>query len=204
MELILIRHGMTPGNLERRFVGSLDQPLAPQGEALARAVAPTLPPVEHLYVSPLTRCQQTAGLLWEGVARTTVPNLRETDFGPYEGKCHAAAHLVADDNDVRVGRQEALQAGIRMEAHPALQIVKNRLMFGCSGVAGHILRGEAGFFENIGQFPLICSADNENHSKTTAFWPRITARTMAHSQIWRKKPAKSPVMPPNWRRDIRI
>ena len=89
MELILIRHGMTPGNLERRFVGSLDQPLAPQGEALARAVAPTLPPVEHLYVSPLTRCQQTAGLLWEGVERTTVPNLRETDFGPYEGKCHA-------------------------------------------------------------------------------------------------------------------
>lgn len=89
MELILIRHGTTPGNLERRFVGSLDQPLAPQGETLAREIAPTLPYVEHLYVSPLRRCQQTADLLWGGVARTTVSDLRETDFGPYEGKCHA-------------------------------------------------------------------------------------------------------------------
>lgn len=89
MELILVRHGMTTGNLERRFVGRLDQPLAPEGEALARAVAPTLPAVEFLYVSPLTRCRQTADILWPLVPRRTIPDLRETDFGPYEGKNHA-------------------------------------------------------------------------------------------------------------------
>ena len=36
MELILMRHGTTQGNLERRFIGMLDVPLLPQGEELAR------------------------------------------------------------------------------------------------------------------------------------------------------------------------
>ena len=38
MELILMRHGTTQGNLERRFIGTLDVPLLPQGEELARRV----------------------------------------------------------------------------------------------------------------------------------------------------------------------
>ena len=88
MELILIRHGTTQGNLEKRFIGTLDVPLAPQGEARARQVGPTLPAVEHVYRSPLLRCRQTAQLLWPGVEQTVVDELRETDFGPFEGKNH--------------------------------------------------------------------------------------------------------------------
>ena len=63
MELILIRHGTTQGNKERRFIGVLDVPLAPEGEELARKVGPTLPEVDHVYRSPLLRCAQTADLL---------------------------------------------------------------------------------------------------------------------------------------------
>ena len=88
MELILIRHGTTQGNLEKRFVGTLDLPLIPQGEELARQVGPTLPRVEHIYRSPLTRCRQTAELLWPGTEMTVVDQLRESDFGPFEGKNH--------------------------------------------------------------------------------------------------------------------
>lgn len=88
MELILIRHGTTQGNLERRFIGLTDLPLLPAGEELARSVAPTLPPVDHIYRSPLLRCRQTADLLWPGVAHTVVDDLHETDFGPFEGKNH--------------------------------------------------------------------------------------------------------------------
>ena len=88
MELILIRHGTTLGNLERRFIGTLDVDLAPQGEELARRVAPTLPAVQHVYRSPLKRCGQTARLLWPGVAESVIEELRETDFGPFEGKNH--------------------------------------------------------------------------------------------------------------------
>lgn len=88
MELILIRHGTTQGNLEKRFVGTLDMPLAPQGEELARKVGPTLPRVEHIYRSPLMRCRQTAELLWPERSMTVIDELRESDFGPFEGKNH--------------------------------------------------------------------------------------------------------------------
>ena len=88
MELILIRHSTTQGNLEHRFIGLTDLPITPEGEALARATAPALPPVDHIYRSPLLRCRQTADLLWPGVAQTVVHQLHETDFGPFEGKNH--------------------------------------------------------------------------------------------------------------------
>ncbi len=88
MELIVIRHGTTRGNLERRFIGVTDMPLAPEGEKLAREAAARLPKVEHVYRSPLLRCKQTAELLWPGTAETEIAELRETDFGPFEGKNH--------------------------------------------------------------------------------------------------------------------
>lgn len=89
MEVILVRHATTQGNLEKRFVGRLDFPLCPQGEELAAASAAYMPPIEHLYVSPMLRCRQTADYLWPHAERTTVDDLRETDFGPFEGKNHA-------------------------------------------------------------------------------------------------------------------
>ena len=89
MEVILIRHGITQGTKEKRFVGRLDVPLAPEGEEMARETAPLLPEVEHLYVSPMRRCRRTAELLWPGVGQTVIDDLRETDFGPFEGKNHA-------------------------------------------------------------------------------------------------------------------
>lgn len=89
MEVILVRHGITQGNKEKRFVGRLDVPLAPEGEELARKTAAQLPPVEHLYVSPMLRCRRTAELLWPEAEQTIVEDLRETDFGPFEGKNHA-------------------------------------------------------------------------------------------------------------------
>ncbi len=88
MELILIRHSETAGNRERRFIGVTDEPITPEGAALARRRAADLPRVEHVYRSGLIRCRETADLLFPGVAQTTVAQLRETDFGPFEGKCH--------------------------------------------------------------------------------------------------------------------
>ncbi len=88
MELILIRHATTAWNRERRFAGTTDLPIAPEGEALAREVAKALPPVEHIYRSPLQRCAQTAALLWPKVPETVIDGLHETGFGIFEGKTH--------------------------------------------------------------------------------------------------------------------
>lgn len=80
----LIRHGRTAGNRERRYVGRTDEPLCPEGiEALAGIKAPE---AELLFVSPLTRCRETARILYPDLEAVAVPELSECDFGDFEGK----------------------------------------------------------------------------------------------------------------------
>lgn len=107
MELILVRHSITQGNLERRFIGRTDQPLVPQGEQLAARRAAGIPAVEHVFVSPLQRCRRTADILWPHVEHTVLEGLRETDFGDWEG-----------------------MSGDELEAHPRFQAW---LAQGCEG-----------------------------------------------------------------------
>lgn len=89
-ELLLIRHGATAGNLERRYIGRTDEPLCSAGIAQAEALRHTLPAEDWeaaaLFASPMLRARQTAALLFPGKAYTAVPELRETDFGEFEGK----------------------------------------------------------------------------------------------------------------------
>ena len=80
--------GVVPMEKKERDWRGLDVPRLPQGEELARRVGATLPAVEHIYRSPLQRCRRTAELLWPGVEMTVVDELRESDFGPFEGKNH--------------------------------------------------------------------------------------------------------------------
>lgn len=64
LRLVLLRHGEAEGNRERRFLGLTDAPLTQVGETQAAEAAQKIPAVEHVYVSPLCRCRQTAGLVW--------------------------------------------------------------------------------------------------------------------------------------------
>lgn len=88
MKMILMRHGQIEANKKRCFVGVTDSPLCPEGEAQVRKMAKSMPAMEHVFVSPMLRCQQTAQILWPGIPVTVIPELRETDFGPFEGKNH--------------------------------------------------------------------------------------------------------------------
>lgn len=87
--LLLIRHGETPATVERLFVGSTNVELTPGGHEQARAVAQRLKHVriDALYVSPLTRCMQTAAPIVEttGLRPRVDGALRECDFGSWEG-----------------------------------------------------------------------------------------------------------------------
>ena len=89
MELLLLRHSITPGNLKKQYIGVTDQPLAPEGEALAREKQPDMPRVEALWISPMLRCRQTAEILFPGVEQRLVDALKECDFGTFEGKTWA-------------------------------------------------------------------------------------------------------------------
>lgn len=82
MTVYLIRHGLTQGNLERRYIGSADQPLCPAGRKQLQDLHP--PAADKLYVSPMLRCRETAEILYPAMAQEIVDGLRETDFGKFE------------------------------------------------------------------------------------------------------------------------
>ena len=87
--LILIRHGESTWNRERRIQGQLDPPLSEQGTEQARRVAHRLArlKVEALYTSDLMRASQTAAPIAAvvGMEPQPVRDLREIFLGDWEG-----------------------------------------------------------------------------------------------------------------------
>ena len=89
MQVILIRHGMTEYNREHRYLGRTDQPLCPEGSArIAQlAAAGYYPPGDLVFCSPMRRCLQAAALITP-LSPEIDGDLRETDFGDFEGKTY--------------------------------------------------------------------------------------------------------------------
>ncbi|NSX04573.1 histidine phosphatase family protein [Cupriavidus gilardii] len=91
--LIVIRHGETAWNRERRLQGQLDIPLNETGHAQARALAGSLAgePIDAIYSSDLSRAMQTAAPLSEalGMPVQSEPRLRERCYGTLEGMTYA-------------------------------------------------------------------------------------------------------------------
>jgi broad specificity phosphatase PhoE len=90
----LIRHGEAEGTREQRFLGSTDAPLtawgAEQVQRLARLLSAKVgEPGTRIWcvASPLLRAQQTAAAVAAryGLRVDTDPDLREMDFGEWEG-----------------------------------------------------------------------------------------------------------------------
>ncbi|MGB8451803.1 MAG: histidine phosphatase family protein [Anaerocolumna sp.] len=88
MKIILIRHGMTKGNTEKRYIGSTDEPLCTQGikQILTYIKANKYPEAEVIYTSSLLRCLQTSELIYPDKRPVLCENLRECDFGELENK----------------------------------------------------------------------------------------------------------------------
>lgn len=87
--IVLLRHGRTAWNVERRFQGRSDLPLDDVGIAQADAAATHLERAEPsiLLSSDALRAQQTAEALATsiGVEIRPDPRLREADLGAWEG-----------------------------------------------------------------------------------------------------------------------
>ena len=84
MKYILIRHGKTQGNLEQRYIGCrTDEELCADG--IAQLEARFYPDADMVFASPLKRCIRTAGIIYPGKPVHVVNELRECDFGDFEG-----------------------------------------------------------------------------------------------------------------------
>ena len=86
----IVRHGQTDFNKALRIQGSLDNPLNETGKKQAKDTAERLKDVQFdaIYYSPLKRAKDTADEIvkyHKGVDYIEAPEIRERDFGDYEG-----------------------------------------------------------------------------------------------------------------------
>ena len=93
----LIRHGITAGNEEGRYIGSTDLPLSEAGGRRLKSLAAKYPypQAEAYFVSPLKRCVQTMEILYPQAKPILIDDFRECGFGAWEGK--TAKEIAADD-----------------------------------------------------------------------------------------------------------
>ena len=89
MNILLIRHGETAWNAERRLQGHLDIPLNAEGERQAKLLAKALAPesIDLVVSSDLQRARQTAQAVatLRGMPLHVDPALRERCYGGFEG-----------------------------------------------------------------------------------------------------------------------
>jgi len=86
MEIYLIRHGSTAGNLEHRYVGTTDEPLTDEALRKLEENRGFYPQPELVYASPRKRCVQTAKALYPDVEVRLLSGFAECDFGEFEYK----------------------------------------------------------------------------------------------------------------------
>ena len=88
MRLWLLRHGLTEANAQRLYYGRTDLPLSEAGRA-ALLACPKPPAAQRYFTSGLLRTEQTLAILCGDVPHTSLPALREMDFGRFEMKSYA-------------------------------------------------------------------------------------------------------------------
>lgn len=84
MKIRILRHGESESNARRVYAGTTDTPLSAAGRAEA-ARGLICPDVRLVYVTPLARTQETAGILFPRARQVVVDGFREMAFGAFEG-----------------------------------------------------------------------------------------------------------------------
>ncbi|MBR4513856.1 MAG: histidine phosphatase family protein [Lachnospiraceae bacterium] len=94
IECLLVRHGLTKGNEEKRYIGNRsDEGLSVAGKEqckkLSEALRKHTAGKKSLLISgELKRCVTSAKLLFPDIPAVTDKDISEIDFGDFEGKNH--------------------------------------------------------------------------------------------------------------------
>jgi len=88
--MILIRHGITAWNKERKYCGSSDVCLSPEGKKQAKKLQQRLAmeKIDKVYSSNKKRALQTAKIIFSKDKVDGLHQLNEIDFGCFEGLTH--------------------------------------------------------------------------------------------------------------------
>lgn len=87
MKIYLIRHSLTKGNLEKRYIGVTEEDLCQEGIILAQKVKNFYSvDIDFLYTSPRKRCIETAKILFPEKEIQIENRFAEFNFGIFENK----------------------------------------------------------------------------------------------------------------------
>jgi probable phosphoglycerate mutase len=100
--LVVVRHGATEWSESGRHTGRTDLPLLPAGREQALALARVLDPgdFDRVICSPLQRAKETCELAGFGDRMEILEELREWDYGDYEGLTSREIHEQNPDWDL--------------------------------------------------------------------------------------------------------
>ena len=181
--LVLVRHGATDWSAAGKHTGSTDLPLTEAGRREAERLRERLARYDFALVlaSPLARARETAELAGLGDRVEVEPDLRELDYGAYEGltseeirqerpgwsvwRDGSPGGESPDEAGVRADRAiaRALEAGgdVAMFAHGhLLRVLGARWIELPAAYGGHLALGTA----------AICELDYERERRVIALW----------------------------------
>ena len=151
---MLLRHGATEHNAAGRFLSNDDPPLSDAGRTACRSVADALGavPLARVLVSPRRRALQTRELVAPETPYEICDELREVDFGSWEGK---TLQWLEDNDAERLAARRRDPVRFRPpggesfeDAAPRLRAVAERIPDGSNIlIIGH--RGSLGVLERI-------------------------------------------------------
>lgn len=93
MKYYFFRHGESEANKAKLFASTkIDPSLTENGKQQAANMCEVMKdfPVERIYVSPLKRTKETAGIIFPGKVLMIEESLRETDVGLLDGESYTA------------------------------------------------------------------------------------------------------------------
>ena len=154
MRVVLLRHGKTASNLEKRYAGRRnDEPLCLEGIRELEAIAPKFRALINnsvgVFTGPLKRCLESARILSPQYEPLVVKRLKEIDFGDFEGKTYAE---LADDPRYR--------AWLESNGTAPFPNGESRRDFVERSVAGVEMAIEAAFAGCVEACAIICHGGN--------------------------------------------
>ncbi len=143
-EILIARHGATEWSENGRHTGATDLPLTPVGRAQASGLADRLADRSFAVVlcSPLLRARETCELAGFGAEAELCDDLREWDYGDYEGL--TTPQILSEDPDWNLwrdgcpGGESPAQIGARVER--ALARLRKADGDALAFAHGHVLR----------------------------------------------------------------
>ncbi len=135
MNLLLVRHGEIPSNVNKVYAGRSTEGLTEKGLDQAKEVAEKLKSytIHSMYSSPIQRAFQTATIISEVIGHNIIimDEFREMEFGPWEGESEES---IAKSYPAEWHIWNNSPAELRLKQRETLQELQTRVLAGIKSI----------------------------------------------------------------------